>query len=108
MIAQIHPAALRDRLAAGQPTVLVDVREPWEHQYCHLAGDVLMPLGELDEHAADLQVPPGALVVVYCHHGVRSLHGAAYLQGLGVGPVASLQGGIDLWSAEVDPAVPRY
>ncbi|MBI5608998.1 MAG: hypothetical protein HY902_08960 [Deltaproteobacteria bacterium] len=108
MIAQIEPEELQARLQAGEPTVLVVVREPWEHSYCHLAGDVLLPLGELDECADTLQVPPGALVVVYCHHGVRSLHGAAYLQGRGFAPVSSLRGGIDAWSTRVDPRIPHY
>ena len=55
-----------------------------------------------------LLMPFGALLIVYCHHGVRSLSGAALLQRLGHGEVFSLAGGIDAWSCEVDPGVPRY
>jgi rhodanese-related sulfurtransferase len=62
----------------------------------------------LHGRAAKVEPPAGATVVVYCHHGVRSLTGAFLLQRAGVGPVASLAGGIDAWSREIDPAVPRY
>ena len=56
----------------------------------------------------ELAPPPGALVVAYCHHGVRSLSAAAYLQAQGLSDVVSLAGGIDAWSLRVDPKVPRY
>ena len=107
MIAQIDVGELQARLAANEPLVLLDVREPWEHELCHLPGDVLVPLGELDERLDE--VPrTDALVVCYCHHGVRSLHAAAYLQGQGWPQVASLAGGIDAWSRLVDPSLRRY
>lgn len=108
MIQQITVLELQRRLAAGEPTYLLDVRLPWEHDVAHLAEDALVPLQELQERFDEVQPPAGALVVCFCHHGVRSLHAAAFLQGQGVGPVASLQGGIEAWSSEVDPAVPRY
>jgi adenylyltransferase/sulfurtransferase len=97
-------------LAAGQPVYLLDVRQPWEHEVAHLPGDVLVPLDQLIEHADDLEVEPpaGALVVTYCHHGVRSLNAAAILLRSGHARVASLAGGIDRWSLEIDPTVPRY
>jgi rhodanese-related sulfurtransferase len=56
----------------------------------------------------EVQPPEGALVVVYCHHGVRSLRGAAVLAQAGHENVASLAGGIDDWSLTIDPTVPRY
>ena len=108
MIRQIDVEDLQVRLQTGQPTVLVDVREPWEFAICHLDGALLMPLGELDEHVETLQVPAGAQVVVYCHHGVRSLHGAAYLQGCGVADVVSLRGGIDAWAWRIDTKMDKY
>lgn len=106
-IRQLTVEDLRDRLAAGLPTYLLDVRQPWEHDVARLDGDVLIPLHELDERVAEVEPPQGALVVCYCHHGVRSLHAAAYLQGQGT-EVCSLQGGIDAWSLRIDPRVPRY
>jgi rhodanese-related sulfurtransferase len=107
MVPQIHPIELKRMLDAGLPVVLLDVRQPEEHAFCALPGSVLIPLGEL--HARTSEVEPGeALVVVYCHHGVRSMSGAAILRQAGLPDVASLAGGIDLWSQAVDPAVPRY
>jgi rhodanese-related sulfurtransferase len=69
---------------------------------------VLIPLGELAHRLADVEPPPGATVVVYCHHGVRSLSGAAILEANGIGEAYSLAGGIEAWSTLVDPNVPRY
>ncbi len=87
--------------------VLVDVRTPGEFGLAALPGARLAPLHELEEHEEWLATLLGRRVVVYCHHGVRSLHGAAWLQQLGVDAV-SLRGGIDAWSLRVDPSVPRY
>jgi rhodanese-related sulfurtransferase len=107
MVPQIHPTELKRMLDAGAPVLLLDVRQPEEHAYCALPGSVLIPLGELHARAPEVD-PAGALVVVYCHHGVRSLSGAALLRAAGLPDVASLAGGIDAWAALVDPAVPRY
>lgn len=106
MIPQIQPADLKRMLDAGQPVVLLDVRQPDEHALCTLPGSVLIPLGELASRVDEVE-PGGAPVVVYCHHGVRSLRGAAILLNAGI-DAASLAGGIDRWSLAVDPAVPRY
>jgi rhodanese-related sulfurtransferase len=107
MVPRIHPNDLKTMLDAGEPVLLVDVRQPEEHAYCSLPGSLLIPLGEL--HARAAEVAPGeAMVVVYCHHGVRSLSGAAILLAAGLPNVASLVGGIDLWSLSIDPTVPRY
>ena len=108
MVPQLSVRDLAKRLANEQPTYLLDVRQPWEHETAALPGSVLIPLNELAQRAGEVQPPPGALVVVYCHHGVRSLQGAALLQRLGHAGVASLAGGIEAWSCEVDAGVPRY
>ncbi len=106
MIPQIQPADLKALLDSGQPVLLLDVRQPEEHAHCALPGSVLIPLGELMSRVGEVQ-PDGATVVVYCHHGVRSLSGAAILSRAGI-EAASLAGGIDRWSLAVDPNVPRY
>jgi adenylyltransferase/sulfurtransferase len=101
-------------MAAGESVYLVDVRQPWEHELVHLPNDVLMPLDQLqDRHLAgdladELAPPEGSLVVAYCHHGIRSLNAAALLEAMGHARVASLAGGIDRWSIEIDPSLPRY
>lgn len=105
---EISVEALAERLRRGEPTVLVDVREPWEHEIARLPDSVLAPLGELADLAEDLSFEDGALVVVYCHHGIRSLSGAAILGRLGIRDAVSLAGGIDAWSKRIDPSVPRY
>ena len=106
MIPQIQPTELLALLDSGRPVLLLDVRQPEEHAFCALPDSVLIPLGELMARVEEVQ-PEGAFVVVYCHHGVRSLSGAAILQRAGI-EAASLAGGIDLWSQTVDPSVPRY
>ena len=108
MIAQIKPAELKRKLDAGESVLLLDVRNYDEHAHCHLPDSVLIPLGELGGRVDEVQPPADALVVVYCHHGVRSLSGAAILMQAGIGPVASLSGGIEAWSTQIDPSVPRY
>ena len=108
MVPEIHPQQLADKLRAGEPVYLLDVRQPEEHAIAALPDSTLIPLGDLPARLTEVKPPPGALVVVYCHHGVRSLHGAAFLQQHGIAPVASLAGGIDAWSGLIDPSVPRY
>lgn len=98
---------LADRLAAGEAVYLLDVRQPWEHELVHLPGSVLLPLDQLSDHLDEVQPPAGALVVAYCHHGVRSLSGAALLGANGFA-ATSMRGGIEAWSREVDPSVPTY
>lgn len=108
MIAQLSVHDLKRRLDAGEPVYLVDVRNYDEHAYCRLPDSVLVPLPELAGRLDEVQPPEGALVVVYCHHGVRSLRGAALLAHAGIENAASLAGGIEAWSLLVDPSVPRY
>jgi rhodanese-related sulfurtransferase len=108
-IPEISPPELAALLKgpAEQQPALLDVRFPEEHAYVALPGSVLIPLPELEERAAELEPLRGRPVVVYCHHGVRSLDGAAYLRALGF-EAASLRGGIDLYARAVDPGLPRY
>jgi rhodanese-related sulfurtransferase len=108
VVREIDVRQLADRLQAQEPVYLLDVRQPWEHETAALPGSRLIPLPELPARAAEVRPPEGALVVVYCHHGIRSRSGAALLEHLGWPDVVSLAGGIDAWSLDVDPRVPRY
>jgi rhodanese-related sulfurtransferase len=108
MAAEITPRDLAARLASGAPTFLVDVRQPWEHARVALPRSVLLPLDQLPGRYRELDPPAGALVVTYCHHGVRSADAAMFLAAQGWTDVASLAGGIDAWSSAVDPSLPRY
>src|SRR5262245_8566856 len=108
MARHITPRELALQVANDRPVYLLDVRQPWEHATAALPGSVLIPLNELPARAAEVRPAESALLVVYCHHGVRSLSAAAQLERLGFRDVVSLAGGIDAWSCEVDPTVPRY
>ncbi len=108
MSVEISCRELAKLLETGHAIRLLDVRQPWEHERARLPEGVLIPLNELPARIAEIQSEPGTLTIVYCHHGVRSLSAAAYLLRLGHVNVRSLAGGIDAWSCEVDPAVPRY
>jgi len=103
---EITPAELKTRLNSGEKLVLVDVREPWEQEICRIEGARLVPLGAL---AANVNTLPDVdEVICYCHHGMRSLDAAAWLRFQGFEKAKSLAGGIERWSLEVDPNVPRY
>jgi rhodanese-related sulfurtransferase len=108
MVQEISVRELEQKLQAGEPVYLVDVRQPWEHETAALPRSVLVPLNELTQRADEIEPPEGALVVAYCHHGVRSLSAAVLLERLGHQRVVSLRGGIDAWSIEIDPRLPRY
>jgi rhodanese-related sulfurtransferase len=103
---QIDPRELRQQLDAGADIQLVDVREDWEAAIARLAGAIHLPMRQLDSRLAELD--PKRPTVIYCHHGVRSLHAALALRGRGFTDVRSLRGGIDRWSTEVDPTLSRY
>jgi molybdopterin/thiamine biosynthesis adenylyltransferase/rhodanese-related sulfurtransferase len=103
---ELTPGALSARLAAGEQPVLLDVREPWEHEIAALPGSTLIPLSTLAQQA--LTLDKGAHLVVYCHHGGRSAMAAQWLRAQGFTHVSNLAGGIDAWSLEVDASLPRY
>jgi len=105
---EIAPQQLAEKLRQGEPIWLLDVRHDWEHQLARLPDQALIPLHELPARLGEVQPEPGAQVVCYCHHGVRSLSAAAILREAGFPQAVSLAGGIDLWSCIVDPSVPRY
>ncbi len=106
---QISVEELARRLQAGEPTHLVDVRQPWEHDLASLPNSQLIPLPELASRLDEIEPAEAELVVVYCHHGVRSLSGAVLIERrIPEERVASLAGGIDAWSLRVDAKTPRY
>lgn len=108
MAAEISPRELARELENGRAIRLLDVRHPWEAKIGQLANSVLIPLQDLAVRASEIDPNAESLLVVYCHHGVRSQTAAEYLRRLGHADVRSLAGGIDAWSREVDPTVPRY
>ena len=105
---EITVGELAAKLKSGESVHLLDVRQSWEHDVAALPRSVLVPLDELPARVHNLDFPDGALIVTYCHHGMRSLSAAAVLAQAGVTGVVSLAGGIDAWSRLVDTSVPRY
>lgn len=109
---QLLPGQVGEWLAADVPPLLLDVREPWEAATARIAPrsagsrQRLIPMGEIPARLAELD--PARPIVVYCHHGMRSLQVVAFLERQGFESVYNLAGGIDAWSLEVDPSVPRY
>lgn len=102
----ITPGELSQRLAAGEPLVLVDVREGWEVEIASLPGSVHLPMGSLPARHDVLAREPETIAI--CHHGIRSLNSALFLRSVGIRKARSLHGGLDLWAQQVDPAMPRY
>jgi rhodanese-related sulfurtransferase len=103
---EITPAEVKQRLDRGEKLVLIDVREPWEFSVCRIEGAKLIPMGTVPANLQALDTDDE--IVVYCHHGVRSLDVTVWLRGQGVEGAKSLAGGIERWSVEIDPNVPRY
>jgi rhodanese-related sulfurtransferase len=96
------------RLQSGEPgLILLDVREPWEVATAHIAGAKPMPMGDIPSRAFE-ELDPEAHIVTVCHSGVRSLNAAVWMRHQGFEKVQSMTGGIDSWSREVDPSIPRY
>ncbi|GAB4373231.1 MAG: rhodanese-like domain-containing protein [Bryobacter sp.] len=106
---EISPKDLQVLLLGAEPPLLLDCREPVEHGICRIEPSTLMPMNTIPENLAKLEaLAEEREIVVYCHHGVRSLNTAAWLRRQGVERVRSLRGGIERWSVEIDPQVPRY
>jgi rhodanese-related sulfurtransferase len=103
---EIAPREVQALLARNDKVLFVDVREQWEYDAAHIAGSVLIPLGDIPSNLARLE--NAEELVLFCHHGMRSLDAAAWLRAQGVEGARSMAGGIERWSAEIDPAVPRY
>ena len=114
MIAQIRPADLAtwfdDQTAGRRPPIVLDVREPWELQTASVKADgfelIAIPMNEIPARLGE--VDAARPVACLCHHGTRSQRVASFLAQQGFSQLANIAGGIDAWSRERDPAVPRY
>ena len=88
--------------------ILLDVREPDEYATAKIDGSILLPLGEVAAKVGSVLPDKSAKIVAHCHHGMRSAKAVEYLRQIGYVHVQNLTGGIDAWSAEIDPSVPVY
>ncbi|HNC51310.1 MAG TPA: rhodanese-like domain-containing protein [Accumulibacter sp.] len=86
--------------------LLLDVREPWEYELCHLPGSRLLPMRSVPDRIDELTDAPE--IVVVCHHGRRSLQVAQFLERQGFQAIFNLSGGVDAWANDVDPAMRKY
>jgi rhodanese-related sulfurtransferase len=103
------PQDIQRRLADGEKLLLIDVREPDEFQAARISGADLIPMRTIPAHVQRLEAATDdATLIVYCHHGIRSLNVVNWLREQGVSGCQSMAGGIDRWSLEIDPSVPRY
>jgi sulfur-carrier protein adenylyltransferase/sulfurtransferase len=107
-VPEVEPLELRKRLDEGRELLLLDVREPFEHELAHIDGARLVPLGELEGALVELAPWRDRAVVVHCKSGGRSRRACELLRARGFTSVENLRGGIDAWAHEVDAAVPRY
>jgi rhodanese-related sulfurtransferase len=112
-VGHITPEALVSRLASGEPLTLLDVREPFERDLATIppggAVELAIPMGDIPARIDEVaRVADERHVVVYCHHGHRSMVVARWLSARGVGGLLNLDGGIDAWSTDADPSTPRY
>src|SRR5690606_17086929 len=104
-IQQISPRELQAMMATGESLELIDVRTPEERRIASIAGSRLLDQAVHDELLTRDRNTP---IVFQCHHGVRSQAAAEYFQRAGFKQLYNLAGGIDAWSVDIDPAVPRY
>lgn len=105
---QLSPTELKTWLddATRDRPLLLDVREGWEYERCHLEGATLLPMSAIQTRLGELD--PSREMVVICHHGVRSFHVARFLEANGFSNVINLTGGVDAWARQVDHAMPTY
>ena len=103
---QMTVQELSNRIKAGTVPIIIDVREPYEYQHAHIEGAVLKPLGGIYQWARELDKEQE--YVLQCHTGSRSFQAAYMLERMGFKRVANLIGGIEEWSLQIDPTVPRY
>jgi len=104
---EITPQDVKQRLDSGGKLRLIDVRELFEVQQASIAGAEVVPMRTVPKALRMLEDEENP-IIVFCHHGMRSLQVVGWLREQGVENCLSMAGGIDRWSREIDPMVPRY
>ncbi len=105
---EISPAEVKAKLDQGDEFLFLDIREEDEYALANIVGVKLLPMSQLAERVAEIQAWKDQPIVVHCHKGGRSLRVTHWLKNEGFQNVRSLAGGIEAWSAEIDPEVPQY
>lgn len=105
---EISPREVARMMTDGEDVILIDCRTHEEHETARIDGAMLVPLQELSVRLGELRQYEERPIVVHCHKGKRSMTVTAVLRELGFENVRSMSGGIDRWSVDVDPRVPKY
>ena len=106
---EVDPQEVKRRLDSSEKLHLIDVREPHEFALAKIEGAALIPMRAVPGELQDLEARANeGTLIVYCHHGVRSLNVVNWLREQGISACQSMAGGIDAWSLRVDQSVPRY
>ena len=101
------PKELQERLTQpDSPPLLLDVREPWEFEYCSIEGSILIPMGELASQIDTLD--PLKETIMICHHGIRSRQMGYYMEQAGFTNITNLDGGVERWADDVETDMKRY
>ena len=93
-------------LIENSPPVLLDVREPWEFDTCHIAGSINIPMGRIPQQMSSIDAQKDTVVI--CHHGIRSRQVILFLQQHDFKNMINLEGGVDAWAREIDSQMPVY
>ena len=106
---EITPRELKRQLDSGESIAIIDVREPFEAEICRIGNSEPIPMIAIPQALPALaEKAASAKLVMVCHHGVRSMQVVRWLRGRRIAACQSLRGGIDAWSIEIDPQIPRY
>ncbi|QDT29310.1 rhodanese-like domain-containing protein [Gimesia panareensis] len=105
---EIDCKSVKEKLDTNHSFLLLDCREQNEYDHVHIDESRLLPMSEIQERVGELDEHRAEEIVVYCHHGMRSLQVTTWLAQNGFTNVKSMQGGIDAWSCEIDETKPRY
>ncbi len=105
---EIDAQSVKQILDSGAELLLIDCREAHEFEFCKIERAVLIPMNETPNRLTELESHRESRIVVHCHHGGRSFQVVQYLRSQGFETVQNMTGGIDVWSQQIDPAIPRY
>jgi rhodanese-related sulfurtransferase len=106
---EVTPQAAKEQLTDRKQAILIDVREPAECALARIEGAELIPMGSVPAELQKLEgLADSGDLLILCHHGVRSMQVTMWLRARGIENCYSVAGGIERWSCEVDPSVPRY